>query len=106
MNLEKLNEIMNCECLQCIIKNDEDKHNIDNEYLDEKVIQNSLDVDIIFSSHMVYQNTKIDKKTNHIKIDRQERDFCDIPFFYCPICGKKSKYNISYSSFYYKFQNK
>jgi hypothetical protein len=31
MNKEKLNEIMNCQCLQIIIENDKNKHSIELE---------------------------------------------------------------------------
>ena len=104
MNKEKLNDIMNCECLQTIIANDSKKHTIEENRGGIKTIQTSNECgEIIFECFTSYKNKVFDSK-NNLVIDRNEKDTCGIPFLYCPICGTKTKHDIPKESFYEKFQ--
>jgi hypothetical protein len=104
MNKEKLNEIMNCECLQSVIENDKNKHTI--EYVDHggvKTTKISNDSKIIFECVTSYRVKKIDNR-NYIIKNRNEEEFCGIPFLYCPICGSRTKLDIPKKTFYDQFQ--
>lgn len=104
MNKEKLNTIMNCECLQSIIENDSQKHSREEERLGTKVIESSNDNgEIIFECFTSYRR-KIINNNNQIVVDRNQKDYCGIPFLYCPICGTKTKNNVYKESFYAQFQ--
>jgi len=107
MNKERLNEIMNCKCLQSIIEQDEKKHTMDEERFDTRIIHNAKGNGlIIFECFTPYRRKMINLKTDITEIDRNEKDFCGVPFLYCPICGSKTKHEISTESFYAQFQNR
>jgi len=106
MNNEKLNEIMNCKCLQSIIIQDEKKHTMNEDRLDTRTIQEpNGNGQIIFECFTSFRNKKINLKTHRTEIDRNEKDFCGVPFLYCPICGIKTKHEIPTESFYAQFQS-
>ena len=105
MNKEKLNEIMNCGCLQSIIENDKKKHTMNVERFGEKIFQTPNDCsEIIFECFTSYRNKYIDSR-NYVIKDRTEKDYCGVPFLYCPICGTKSKHNTPEDIYYHQFQN-
>lgn len=101
MNKEDLNKIMNCECLQYIIDNDSQKHSREEDRFGLKIIEKSNDKgEIIFECFTSYRHKRINNK--NIIMDRNQKDYCGIPFFYCPICGTKTKSN-AIGSFYERF---
>lgn len=104
MNKEKLNTIMNCECLQSIVDNDSEKHSREEERHGIKVIESSNDGEIVFECFTSYRRKIINKNQNRIIGDRNQKDYCGIPFLYCPICGTKTKNNVYKESFYAQFQ--
>jgi len=106
MDKLKLNEIMNCKCLQSIIEQDEKKHTMDEERFDTRTIQNpNGNGVIIFECFTSFRNKRINLKTQITEIDRNEKGFCGVPFLYCPICGSKTKHEIPTESFYAQFQS-
>ena len=107
MNLEKLDEIMNCNCLQNIIKNDQNKYNSEHEMLGKKYIftPNSNGI-VIFECITEYRSKIIDSNTNRVEKNVGQTDNCGIPFIYCPICGKKTKTDVPEESFYHDLKNK
>lgn len=105
MNTEQLNKLMNCICLQSVIKNDikkftttEELNNIQYKYV---ASENSA---IIFHCMTIYRNTITNLNTGNLVKNRAEKDCCNIPFLYCPICGTKTKNIIEDNSFYSKLQ--
>ncbi len=105
MNKERLNEIMNCKCLQSIIENDNTGR--DEQWMGLRTIVVPYDKyvsPITFECSTSYRRTVIDLETNRTTYDRDEQKSCGIPFLYCPICGSRSKHEIPKDSFYYKFQ--
>ena len=107
INLEKLDKIMNCNCLQNIIKNDQNKYNSETENLGKKLIltPNSNGF-VIFECIPKYRSKMIDSKTNYIDKNVGQTDNCGIPFIYCPICGQKTKISVHKEDFYYDLNNK
>ena len=103
MNKEKLNEIMNCECLQSIIENDNEKYSMEEERFGEKNIFTSNSNTIIFECVTSYNHKQFDSKKQIVK-DKNEKNYCGIPFLFCPICGVKTKINIPKNNFYAQFQ--
>lgn len=102
---EKLNEIMNCECLQSIIENDKKKHTMNISRFGENTIQEPNDCsEIIFECFTSYRSKYIDSK-NYVTKNRTEKDYSGVPFLYCPICGTKTKHDIPEDSYYHQFQN-
>jgi hypothetical protein len=105
MKIEKLNDIMNCQCLQSIINNDRNKHTIESERFGCKTIQTpNENSEIIFECLTSYRSKSINLNTNRTEKDRNEQDYCGVPFIYCPICGCKTKLDIPTESFYAQFQ--
>jgi hypothetical protein len=105
MDSKKLNKIMNCNCLQHIIENDKNKHTLESIRFNEKNIQEALGGRIILQCLTRYRSINTNLENNRILKDRQEDDYCGIPFFYCPICGTKTKENTIEGDFYHKNQN-
>lgn len=105
MRKEQLNKTMNCECLQSIIKNDEDGHLVDSKQCGSQIIKtpNRESSEVIFKTFVSYHHKIIDS-SNNISKDKVEPYYCSIPFLFCPICGTKSKQDIPENSFYFKFQ--
>jgi len=104
MNLEKANEIMNCECLQGIIKQDEKRHNFVSETSDLKITQTPISATINFFTNVIFHNKKVDLEHNYLRKNIRDNEFHTIPFLHCPICGTKTKQDIPEDSFYHKFQ--
>lgn len=107
MKIEKLNEIMNCECLQSIIEHDKKTHTIENEILGGyKIIQTPYDdcSRIILECLTSYRSIGINFNTGRKEQDIPEHDHSTLPILYCPICGCKTKHNIPTESFYSQFQ--
>ena len=105
MNIEELNNLMNCICLQSVIQNDikkfttiEESNNIQYKYVA------SEKTNIIFECLTVYRHSITNLNTGSIVKNKDERDCCNIPFLYCPICGTKTKNIIEDNSFYAKLQ--
>jgi hypothetical protein len=123
MNIEKLNEIMNCDCLQKIIENDLQKCN----YLGstsllgvhrkdyKKAMENGrisilelkpVNCEIYFDTRINYRKILTPIIKNHITCDtginKMVEEYCGVPFLYCPICGTKTKSIVN--GFYSKFQ--
>jgi hypothetical protein len=105
MNTEKLNEIMNCNCLQEVIKNDDKKFTRE-ESQHEKSITYKLHSPsiIVFETCTNYRKTVTDIKSGRVEVDRRDTDTCGIPFLYCPICGQKTKNIAPEDSWYNQFQ--
>ena len=106
MKKERINEIMNCECLQKIIDNDNEKHSKETEsFFGLRTIKKSHERSNILFGCSTYYKVKVIDTEKHITLkDRNDEDFCDIPFLYCPICGTKTKHNITKESYYAQFQ--
>ena len=94
MKKEKINNVMNCNCLQDIIEYDE------NSLI--SITTKPLKSEIIFEIIGLYRETICERET--IVKDRNEECGKSVPFLFCPICGMKSKLNIPKGSFYRKFQ--
>lgn len=92
MHKEELNNIMNCNCCQTIIEHDEIKHNINIEKSDKKLIQNILNVQLLFNTKVRYSNHVSDLKTGALIKNKREVEFNHIPILYCPMCGEKTNY--------------
>lgn len=113
MNKYDINGIMNCQCLQGIIQNDMSKHTFEdkdecNRGLEELKLfhrQTAKDCSQIqLTCITFYRDEKFDKGRAYI--DRMDKDECNIPFLYCPVCGTKTKHDIPEESFYHQFQTK
>lgn len=101
---ERLIKTMNCECLQSIIKNDEEKHTNEYTRLGKIFKRISSKADIYFECNTHYKETITDITFNRIEKNISSESKCGIPFLYCPICGQKSKTIVPKDSFYHKFQ--
>jgi hypothetical protein len=105
MNKEKLNEIMNCQCLQSIIENDKNKHTVDEDRMDGcKTIQTPNEHSQIIFKCLTSYRTQVIDNINRIIKDRNEQDCCGIPFLHCPICGTKTNLDIPKESYYTQFE--
>lgn len=107
MNKDKLDQIMNCNCLQSIIEHDKNANTFDNKNKNGHVHSKKADDtgEIILESLVSYQHKIIGTYNISIK-DRMEHENKSIPFLYCPLCGTKSKHDIPVDSWYFKFQVK
>lgn len=105
MDKEKLNKIMNCDCLQSIIENDKKKHTMNVERFGEKIVQEPNDCSAIIFQCFTSYRSKYFNSRGYMTKDRTEKDYCGILFLYCPICGTKTKLGISEDSYYHQFQN-
>ena len=103
MNKQRLNEVMNCQCLQSIIETDKKKYTFEDDNLGQKTTCKANDNSkIIFECYTSFHKTVI--SNDRTKFDRKQEDYCGIPFFYCPVCGTKTKLNIRNNSYYSQFQ--
>jgi hypothetical protein len=113
MNKDDINGLMNCQCLQGIIQNDmsrhtfEDKDDCNRGFREPKLFHRQTAED---RSHVLqatcltfYRDERFEKGRAYI--DRVDKEYSNIPFLYCPICGTKTKHNIPEESFYHQFQN-
>jgi hypothetical protein len=106
MNKESIDKIMNCQCLQSVIENDQKKHTVTDECHDGTTfIQTATDKSLIIFNCLTFYRKKVVDKFGRASLDRLEDEHCNIPFLHCPICGTKTKHNIPEESFYHQFQN-
>ncbi len=104
---------MNCNCLQNIIQSDKNNHTRELIVVmpgtiipsHQKNIQKAVGGGILFQGYTNYRSTIINLEKNHTIIDRQEEYSTTLPFFHCPICGTKTKNNVTEGEFYHKIQN-
>jgi hypothetical protein len=112
MNKKQLNETMNCECLQCILEERKNAYTNEKEEFDRTITEIAYDNgDISLECYMGYfqkivakKHSKMGVKYNELESQRNERYLNSIPFFYCPICGCKTKIDVNKSSFYFQLQ--
>lgn len=114
---------MNCDCLQCIINNDDKRFTYDNEACGIRTISKSNERSFVsFDCNVSFRLKKINTHTSNKFRDSENykmyipvgKDFMDktvtektcIPFLFCPICGTKSKIETQIDDFYGKLQNK
>ncbi len=102
MKIEKINETMNCKCLQKIIENDKVKHTFSKDEHGIKTTQTAESVHIIFECITNFRIKKNSIKNDSL-VNKNDEEQCGIPFFYCPLCGTKTKNNIPESGFYSQF---
>ena len=105
MNKEDLDKIMNCKCLQFIIENDKESHNLSQTKYGESLKETPIDKsEITFNCTTLFKKEVVSKHNETI-INRTEKNHRNIPLFYCPICSTKTKHTIIQDSFYYQIQN-
>ena len=99
MTKDHLNTIMNCQCLQTIIDNDNNLYNRTDEHFKTKYFYNHINTEIIFKSVSIFRKTHI--TNNRVEIDKKDCAHSGIPFIFCPICGKRT--NAFINKYYEKF---
>ena len=108
MNKEDLDKIMNCKCLQSIIENDKESHNLSQTRYEGDSTLKETPIDkseITFNCTTLFKKEVVSTKGKTI-INRTEKYHRNIPLFYCPICSTKTKHNVPQDdSFYYQLQN-
>ena len=63
---------------------------------DETFINTAIDKSVISFDCLTFYRKQLVNKFGHCTIDKTQKEYCNIPFLYCPICGTKTKQNIIY----------
>ncbi len=94
MNNDQLNKIMNCNCLQSVIKNDEKRYTM---------------VDTRGGYNIAYKVTgqtkiQVGCDVKYTRNGNPAEHFLTIAVLFCPICGEKTKHTVEKGSFYEQCQ--
>lgn len=111
MNKKDLDVLMNCQCLQSIIKNDMDRHTFEDKKminrcgLEDKFSHKQTVIDSHILQPTCLTSYREEKSDRGIAFKNKiEKMHSNIPFLYCPVCGTKTKQTIPEESFYCQFQ--
>ena len=91
---------MNCDCLSKLLKDNDKTYNCKETKNGEEIVQELVHSNVNFSFFGQYRYSETLKK--RLYIDRIQKFNHNLPFFFCPFCGKKTKNELSEGSYYHK----
>ncbi len=91
---------MNCDCLSKLLEDNDKSYNFKKTRNGEEIAEELIHSNVNFSFFGQYRFSETLKKRPYI--DRVEKFNHNLPFFFCPFCGKETKLKLTEGTYYYK----